>query len=231
MLEHTIFVNFILLKIEVNLYLFDTHTHNAKSQFLGIKQLELESEIPKYFFSLGIHPKDSSLFENRKEELKEILIAKCSLKNCLAIGEIGLDNRYENTKIQEEVFVQQLQIAQQLQKPIILHSVNSIDRILILHKKYSPSCPIIYHGFNKTSALNRIIHHENLFFSIGESILSNSVLQEAVKSIPNHRLFLETDTSLVELNSLYEEIAKIKSIPLHQFIDEIFENAKRVFKL
>ena len=213
------------------MHLFDTHTHNAKSQFLGIKQLELESEIPEYFFSLGIHPKDSSLFENRKEELNDKLIEKCKLKNCLAIGEIGLDTRYENPEAQEKLFVLQLQIAQQLQKPIILHSVNSIDRILILHKKYSPDCPIIYHGFNKTSALNRIIDHPNLFFSIGESILSNSSLQEAVKTIPLQQLFLETDTSSIQLNSIYEEVAKIKSIPLHQLIEEIYENAKRVFKL
>lgn len=213
------------------MHLFDTHTHNAKSQFLGIKQLELESEIPESYFSVGIHPKDSSLFENRKEELNEILIKKCKLQNCLAIGEIGLDNRYENTKIQEEVFILQLQIAQQLQKPIILHAVNSIDRILVLHKKYSSTCPLVYHGFNKTSALNRIIDHPNLFFSIGESILTNSSLQEAVKTIPIHRLFLETDTSTIELNSIYEEVAKIKSIPLHELIEEIYKNAKRVFKL
>lgn len=213
------------------MHLFDTHTHNAKSQFLGIKQLELESKTPQSYFSVGIHPKDSSLFENRNVELNEKLIEKCKLKNCLAIGEIGLDNRYENSKTQEEVFILQLQIAQQLLKPIILHAVNSIDRILILHSKHAPTCPIIYHGFNKTSALNRIINHPNLFFSIGESILSNSSLQEAVKSIPTQQLFLETDTSSIELNSIYEEVAKIKSIPLHLLIEEIYENAKRVFKL
>lgn len=213
------------------MHLFDTHTHNAKSQFLGIKQLELESEIPEYFFSLGIHPKDSSLFENRKEELNDKLIEKCKLKNCLAIGEIGLDTRYDNHEAQEKLFVLQLQVAQQLQKPIILHAVNSIDRILVLHKKYSPTCPLVYHGFNKTSALNRIIEHPNLFFSIGESILTNSSLQEAVKSIRIQQLFLETDTSTIELNSIYEEVAKIKSIPLHELIEEIYKNAKRVFKL
>lgn len=213
------------------MHLFDTHTHNAKSQFLGIKQLELESEIPEYYFSLGIHPKDSSIFENRKEELNEKLIEKCKSKNCLAIGEIGLDTRYESFEEQEKLFILQLQIAQQLQKPIILHSVNSIDRILVLQKKYSPTCSIIYHGFNKVSALTRIIDHPNLFFSIGESILSNSSLQEAVKTIPIQQLFLETDTSTIELNSIYEEVAKIKSIPLHQLIEEIYENAKRVFKL
>ncbi len=213
------------------MHLFDTHTHNAKSQFLGIKQLELESETPDSFFSIGIHPKDSSIFENHINELNEKIIEKCKSKNCLAIGEIGLDTRYDNLEAQEKLFVLQLQIAQQLQKPIILHSVNSIDRILILHKKYCPYCPIIYHGFNKTSALNRIIEHPNLFFSIGESILSNSSLQEAVKTIPIQQLFLETDTSTIELNSIYEEVAKIKSIPLHQLIEEIYENAKRVFKL
>lgn len=211
--------------------LFDTHTHNFESQFLGIKQLELNNEIPNSFYSFGIHPKDTDRYSIDKKELILKLNEICSNKYCIAIGETGIDMRYEHIEIQEDLFIKHLQIAQETSKPIILHTVNSIDRIITLHKKHASDVYMIYHGFNKASALNRLMEYTQLYFSIGESVLTNSNLREAIKLIPNNRLFMETDTSKKELNEIYEEVAKIKFLPLQTLIEEIYENVNRVFKL
>lgn len=204
--------------------LFNTHTHNLLSEELGIKQLTTHSPLPEFYFSVGIHPmhvKKSQFIPENPLFFEE---------KCLAIGEIGLDNRFEDSNLQEEIYIKQLELASKLNKPIILHSVNTIDRCLFLHQKYANNCSLVFHGFNKVNRISDLLKIQNLVFSFGASILLNEQLSNKLKQIPIERILLETDNSSEDLNQIYERVAEIKSVNLPDFTEQLFQNAQRIFK-
>ena len=209
--------------------LFNTHTHSYNESEVTIVQLNTsESNLPEAFFSAGIHPKEASLDLN---EFEKWMDSNYMNQYLLAIGEIGLDSRYSNTKEQEFCFIEQLKIAESYQKPVILHCVNSWDRCRFLHSKYAPSTTLIYHGFNKPAIATQVLAYSNAIVSIGASVLTNNALSEMVSQLPTERLLVETDDSSTPLISIYQKIADLKSLTLRDFKNQIDDNAKRIFRL
>lgn len=208
--------------------LFDSHTHNFEPKNRGIVQLTNVSigNLPSYF-SFGVHPKEHHF---DLAEIEEICTKLSQKDGFLAIGEIGLDNRYESSQKQEELFVFQLKLAAKFQKPIILHCVNSWDRCRFLHGKFAPETTLIYHGFNKASITENVLDYPQSVISMSESILSNPKLQMSVVHIPVERLLLETDMGEGELIDTYLMVSEIKKLSLHALIEQLNQNAKRIFK-
>ncbi|WP_343634258.1 TatD family hydrolase [Fluviicola sp.] len=208
-------------------YLFDSHTHHFDSKNRAIVQLtgSFPEKLPP-FFSFGIHPQENGIDFKQTEE---ICLALNEKKGFLAIGEIGLDNRYNTAETQEESYIFQLKLAAKLNKPVILHCVNSWDRCRFLHEKYAPGTTLMYHGFNKASITDSVLNYPKSIISIGESVLSNEKLQNAVKLIPSERLILETDTGNGALIDTYRTVAEIKKLSLHALTELLDQNAKRIF--
>ena len=127
---------------------FDFHHH--KQNFPnGIYNLELFQAVPEMPFSAGIHPKDidennlSLQIEWLKESINE---------NCFAIGECGLDSMVSATaEVQNKVFLEQINIANELKKPLIIHCVKRFSELIPFRKK--SDLPMILHGFNKKQAV------------------------------------------------------------------------------
>lgn len=207
---------------------FNTHTHNIRFPQNEIRQLSLNNEENSpLFFSIGIHPENAvsntQITESQIEEL-------ANKSNCIAIGEIGLDTRYKNAgEVQEQVFISQLQLAEKLQKPVILHCVNSWDRCRFLHQTHAPNTKLIYHGFNKAGVTDQVLSYKNAQISVGASILNNVQLQEKIKTIPVSRLLVETDDSETPIELIYQKLAEIKSLNLRDFSEQIRENVKLIF--
>ncbi len=207
---------------------FNIHTHNIRFPQNEIKQLSLNADgnLP-LLFSIGIHP-ENAVSEAQTTELQIKQLAHQS--NCVAIGEIGLDNRYENAgEVQEQIFISQLQLAEQLQKPVILHCVNSWDRCRFLHQAHAPNTKLIYHGFNKAGMTDQVLNYKNAQISIGASVLNNLQLQEKIKTISVSRLLVETDDSEIPIELIYQKLAEIKSLNLRDFSEQIRENVKLIF--
>lgn len=207
--------------------LFDSHTHNFDTKNLGIVQLTLSSlkNLPAYF-SFGVHPEVSTVDLAEIEKICNELIEN---KGFLAIGEIGLDNRYDSLQRQEESYVFQLKLAEKFNKPVILHCVNSWDRCRFLHEKYAPETWLIYHGFNKASITDHVLNYSKSIISFGESILTNQKLQSSLVHIPDERLLLETDMGKGELIDTYQLVAEIKKLSLQALTELLYQNAKRIF--
>lgn len=207
--------------------LFDSHTHNFDAKNRGIVQLteQFLEQLPP-FFSFGIHPQEK---EFSLSEIEKTCFKLDEKNGFLAIGEIGLDNRYEPIQTQEELYVFQLKIAAKLHKPVILHCVNSWDRCRFLHEKFAPETTLIYHGFNKASIIRQVLDYPQSIISIGESIRSNQKLQSILDQIPIDRLLLETDMGTGKLIDTYQTVAEIKTLSLHALIEQLDQNAKRIF--
>lgn len=207
--------------------LFDSHTHNFDTKNRGIVQLtKFPVENLPFYFSFGIHPEESQF---DLEEIERICLELNKEHGFLAIGEIGLDNRYGATEKQEELYLFQLKLASKLNKPVILHCVNSWDRCRFLHERNAPETMLVYHGFNKASITEQVLDYSKSVISIGESILSNTKLQKSLEQIPLARLLLETDMGNGELIETYHMVAEIKKLSLHALIELLDQNAKRIF--
>ncbi len=209
---------------------WNVHTHKENETTSCILQKFPENiNQSSRFFSFGIHPMQADLhsFEEVFRMYKEVE----NKKGFVAIGEIGLDTRYPQMDVQESIFILQLKKAEELQKPVILHSVNTWDRCRFLHSEYAPSVSLIYHGFNKARITDHVLAYDSSIFSFGEAILHNELLQNQLKNIPLDKIVIETDTSDVQIIDIYIVVAKLKEITLQQLMNQINKNVNKIFKL
>ncbi len=154
------------------------------------------SGYPELFFILGIHPIDADLWsEETGMRLRNIFAATPRLK---AVGEIGLDYYWDKQpkELQDRVFRAQLQLARELDLPVVIHCRDAVDDTLaILLAEGFSGRPLLWHCFGQGTELAEKILSHGWHISIPGPVTfsANSALREAVKIIPDNRLHLETD--------------------------------------
>ncbi len=207
--------------------LFDSHSHNLslKNVVIFNKSLGSESDVTS-FFSFGIHPWNSELIEDNFLIFEQEVLKK----NCLAIGEIGLDKlKGPEISIQLDVFRKQIEISERLQLPVIIHCVKAWNELYLIYKEIQPKQTWVFHGFNKVGILQDVLKTE-MMISIGAFIFNSIQLQGSINSIPNNKLLLETDDENIDIIEIYQKVSEIKKISLQQLEDIVEENFKRTFR-
>lgn len=207
------------------------HTHHHSNQlntFELVNQypLEYHSTIP--YYSMGIHPwfiKEATL-----DQEFEILTQKIQDKNCLAIGECGLDKRIDvPLDLQQAVFERQLLLAQHVQKPVIIHCVAAFDELIESTKRLQIEVPIIVHGFSKNSQLANQLIQQGFYISFGKYLFQMPNLASVLNQIPEERFFLETDTALQTIEDVYQLVAKSKGISVPALQEKVKQNFESIF--
>lgn len=212
---------------------FNFHTHHYTNQS---NILELVNQYPKDFdvaipfYSIGIHP--WYIDENRIDEDLKITEEKLQNKNCLAIGECGLDKRIEVPfNLQISVFEKQLALAEKYKKPVVIHCVAAFQEITEIKKKMKISVPMIIHGFAKNKQLAEQLITNGFYLSFGKYLLKNPDLRSVFENVPNERFFLETDTIEESINKVYEVASKYKGISINELKEVISSNYSGVFEM
>ncbi|OWK99165.1 hydrolase TatD [Kaistella haifensis DSM 19056] len=202
---------------------FDFHHHDFNKKN-GIYNLKLNEIPPANYFSAGIHPQDiSPNFEEDFLWLKTI----SKSENCVAIGECGLDGLIDiDENLQNEIFQKQIELANELQKPIIIHCVRRFPHLL--HFKKKAKVPMIVHGFNKRKTVGEDLLKHQFCLSFGKSALYNVNLQDFLKEIPIDKLFLESDSADFEIKDLYYKIAELKGYKIEYIQEKTKENLKNL---
>lgn len=222
--------------------LYDIHTHDAPSSNpnpdddeslrqnisyivnvypLGFEYAKDNENYP--WFSCGVHPWYSEDAVPQLKFLNEI----ASDPRIIAIGEAGLDKlKGPDLRIQLAIFEQQVQLSEQLQKPLMIHCVKAWEELLHIKKKHNPRQPWIIHGYKgKVNLAKQLLSHD-FCFSIGERFNN-----ESIREIPLDRLFCETDVSETSIEEVYSEVANALNIPIERLASQIERNVKRVFPL
>jgi len=150
----------------------------------------------KLVMTVGIHPHDAGeVPANYKEQLRQLAGQPC----VVAMGECGLDfNRnFSPRDAQENVFVAQIELANELSLPLYLHERDAIDRQIELLNHYcDDSTPCLTHCFTGgVEALNRYADRGHWFGITGWVCdeRRNQELVAALPYLPLDRLVLETD--------------------------------------
>ena len=210
---------------------FNLHTHQSANDS---NVLELVNQYPWEFYvsipnySVGIHPWHINL--DRLEEDLQVIESKLREKQCLAVGECGLDKRIEiPMETQMEVFEKQLHLAEKYKKPVVLHCVAAYQEVIEARKRLSISVPMIIHGFSKNEQVAQSLLDNGFYLSFGKYLLRNPELEPVFKMVPDSRFFLETDMIEESIYDVYNVAAKYKGISVGQLQEIVDLNFKTVF--
>jgi TatD DNase family protein len=177
---------------------------------------------------MGLHP---WYLENHTEAFK-ILSKYSRARNVLAIGECGLDKVCSTDwELQAGVFKQQIALANELRKPLIIHCVRAYYELIQLLDECGVSVPVVVHGFNKKQEVARQLLHKGYVLSFGTALLKNETAVAVFKDIPTDRFLLETDDSGLLIEQVYNRAAEIKETGLDSIILQAGNNFKTVFNL
>ena len=170
----------------------------------------------------GIHPWQvgQSPLPKDLEEASEV-----DWETLLAVGECGLDAlRGASMERQEEVFLQHIALSERLGKPLIVHCVKALDRLLRLRREQKPTMPWMLHGFRgKPQQLRSLL---DAGFYIGFGFRHNA---ESLRLCPAERLLLESDDQPQSITLLYRKVAEERGIEVADLCDEMGKNYRKFF--
>lgn len=211
------------------LLMINAHTHRQHHD----AQLELVSigpgdkERPDWF-SCGIHPWHISAV-NEDPVMRELQnIAQT--KECLAIGECGLDKLAKaSIETQQHFFLLQVQLANELGKPLVIHCVRAFSELLNCLHHAENQVPVIVHGFNNNENTARLLADEGFYFSFGKALLGyDSNAARALRVAGRRRILLETDDADVTIGQVYDKASELLGISgpiLEAQVQQNFETA------
>jgi len=156
----------------------------------------------------------------------EKVVSLCESKQLFAVGEIGFDKRNKDKQWQNRVFLSFADIANQYQKPVIIHCVGRYYELYSSIKKQFPHLKIILHGFNGSIEILHLFLQLNTIFSIHKNILKVKNRKNILKAIfQTHRFLFETDTDTdCSVMGTILTIAKSIDIPVETLLHIQEEN-------
>ena len=206
------------------------------------KTLELSSKYDFVYSAVGIHPHsaESDGIGDWLGKIREF----AKNKKVVAIGEIGLDYHYDFSprEKQKEVFAAQLELANELNLPVIIHDREAHADTLELVKKYRPKG--IIHCFSGSAETAREFLKLGMYIGFTGSVTFKNAnkLLLAAEAVPEDRILLETDcpymapvpyrgqrcdSSLIPATA--ERLAEIRGTDAQTLIDRAFENGCRIY--
>ena len=209
-----------------------------------INQLTLKNE--NLYGLLGVHPSEAKDWDDLLiEQIKTICATN---KKIVGIGEIGLDYYWDKTfnDIQQDVFIKQINLANELNLPICVHDREAHFDTLSILKKHNQSSKIIMHCFSGSVEFMKECLKENIYIALGGVVTFKNAIKakEVAQEIPLNKLLLETDAPYLapvpyrgkENQPAYtqlvaQEIAKLREISIEEVINQTTINAHEIFNL
>jgi TatD DNase family protein len=214
--------------------MIDFHSHqppqDSGSSIRSLLLAEADKITEHDLFSVGIHPWYSENIDMKSDLASlEVILRKI---NVIAVGEIGLDkSRGASMDKQIELFEKQVQFAEKLQKPVVIHCVRAWPELLESRMRLKPTTPWAIHGFRGQSELAKQLVDLGMYLSFGPGILNASeILHETIRNVPLNRMFIETDELDVSLKYLYTTVSKIKKVRFRDLDEHINRNFAEFFK-
>ena len=215
----------------------DIHTHGGKpvpgnfiiESLMAHEVTALLNNAPGVAFSYGIHP--WFLTENTFEKQISSVKVFVDRPEVIAIGEAGFDKlQGPSPVIQREAFEEQAKLADEYNKPLIIHCVRAWEELLTAHKKLKPKTPWLIHGFRGTTQLATQLLLKGLYLSLWFDFALRSESSDLLRTLPKSRIFLETDGAEVNIRDIYEKVAKDMVISVEELKRIIQANFSEVFR-
>ena len=220
---------------------------NATDLGTSVASLELGERNPNIVYTaLGIHPWNINVLkDNELEDTLKLIQDQAQKKTIVAIGEIGLDSKYEKTwEKQLEVFDKMLQMAEKVNLPVIVHSRGTTERIVDMLPSYKLKNVLLHWFSYPLVALSKAVEH-GYCITEGPPTVYSSGIREVIEQVPLTNLLTETDgpvkyykqpfngqltkPSFVRL--VVEAVAEIKRMNAEKIADQIATNFENFFNV
>ncbi|PJG83905.1 TatD family hydrolase [Caviibacterium pharyngocola] len=210
-----------------------------------IQMYETLKHFNEISLSCGVHPLD--LDEEPFDYARLLKLARD--KKVVAIGECGLDYYYsaENKSLQQSVFAQQIDIAKQLSKPIIVHTrAAREDTIALLRAHSAEKCGGVLHCFTENEEMAKQALDLGFYISVSGIITFKNAeeLREVIRLVPLDRLLIETDSPYLApipyrgkqnqpayVREVCDYTATLKGVSPEEFARITTQNFERLFKI
>ncbi len=208
--------------------------------------VELTKKWPQIYAAVGVHP-DST--KDMTENDIETLRALTKEKKVVAIGEIGLDYYWDNSPrdIQKKWFLRQLELAREVNLPVIIHSREAAkDTMDIMKEAVKAGNTGVIHCYSYSVPMAKEYIDMGFFIGIGGVLTFKNarVIKEVAAEIPLSSIVLETDSPYLapvphrgkRNNSLYlkevvKQLAEIKQVSEETVEKITLANAKKLYRL
>lgn len=250
--------------------IFDTHAHYDSSAFHADREavlaalpeagvalvvdpgcdlptsraaLALAEQFPHVYAAVGIHPEDCSGYTDADlDALRQL----CRHDKAVAIGEIGLDYYWaENPprEFQQQVFRRQLELALELDMPVIIHDREAHGDSLAIVKEY-PGLRGVFHCFSGSPEMAAELLKRGWYLGFDGPITYKNAKRapEVAAMTPLDRILVETDSPYMTpvpfrgkrndsryLPYVLEKLAEWKGVTTQEMTDITFANGKRLF--
>lgn len=207
--------------------------------------VDLVQKYPFMYAAVGIHPDEvGSLNEECFQQMKEL----CKQEKVVAVGEIGLDYYWDNEShdVQKEWFVRQLDLARELNLPVLIHSREAAADTMEIMKEHGQGLRGVIHCYSYSKEQAKEYVKMGYYIGVGGVVTFKNArkLKETVEEIPLTSIVLETDCPYLapvpfrgkRNNSSYikyvaEEIAEIKGISYEAVVEQTEKNARDLYNL
>lgn len=213
----------------------DIHTHHAHAGNATVKVVNLfpGDDIPafsgKNFYSVGLHPWS---LKTKEENSNSLLIMEDVLEfdHVLFAGECGLDKiSGADFEEQKRVFMAQAIMAEEYQKPLIIHCVRAYNEIMELYNSYHPSVPWIFHNYTGNREITEQLLQKQFLFSFGKILFNEKTKAiDSFRMLPIEKVFLETDDSDHSINDIYAKAAELKNLSIDDLKEAVWGNFNRL---
>ena len=252
--------------------IFDTHAHYDSEQFnedreellcsmeeQGVGTIvnvcasyasceRVTNMVQKYPFmyaAVGIHPDHvGSLNEETFAKMKELF----SRDKVIAVGEIGLDYYWDNEShgLQKKWFIRQLELARELDLPVLIHSRDAAADTMEIMKAHAEGLNGVIHCYSYSREMAQEYVKMGFYIGVGGVVTFKNVrkLKETVAEIPLESIVLETDCPYLApepyrgkrnhsayIRYVAETIAEIKGVTYEEVVAQTEENARKMYRL
>ncbi|MBS3803925.1 MAG: TatD family hydrolase [Oleiphilaceae bacterium] len=196
------------------------------------------------YYCLGVHP---WFVKEHQTDVLDDLQARLSAtpENCVGLGECGLDRLHGDLESQQWWFEAQVEMARDLDWPLVIHSVKTHDEVLATLKRLRFDGSVLIHGFSGSEQQARKLADFGACLGVGGVITYDRArkTRRAIARAPLGALVLETDApdmppagvakgdnSPVYLPRILEALQELRSEPRDELVEALRANVNRVYR-
>ena len=215
------------------------------------KAIEMSQKYEFIYSICGISPNDIPQSEQELwKDIAEItkIVKENKTNKIVAIGEIGLDYYWnkENKELQKEAFIKQIDLANEMDMPIVIHSRDaSIDTIDIIREHLVRKAGIFHCcQFNQEMIRQALELGYYISFAGPVTFKNSKNALDVVKMIPLNRILIETDSPYLapepnrgkrndsrNVKFIAQKIADFKEMTIEEIAKITYENANKIFRI
>ena len=205
--------------------------------------IKMSKEYEYIYATVGLHPEE--VYEDSSIEFVKQLVKE---EKVVAIGEIGLDYHWDNDRdLQKKFFKEQIELANELNLPIVIHNREAdMDILHILKNEVKPKGDVVFHCFSSSLEIAKEVIKNGWYISLSGTVTFKNArnLHEVAKFVPLDKLMIETDCPYLSpepnrgkrndsSNIIYvcQKIAELRDMDVEEIADITYKNACHFYNI